>query len=415
MKTKLIIIFSSWILFLNNYVYGSELGFTSKTIFRKVMADNSAVRALDIKVEKIIEQEVDQVVKSTGIIEEIPKNHFDVNCPVQGVVSSVPVDLGDIVQIDQPLAVIKSTEIAKLVSEINQFKAEVELTRSEYERKKLLFEEEISPKKDFEVAKSLLATAEAKLHAAEDNFKIITNSSDVSTQGEFTVSSQKSGTIVERNISLGQVVNSNQILFRGVDLSTVWASADIFQKDIGKISLGQNAQVIIDGIPDKIFKGKLTYIGSIINKDTRVLPVKVTLANTNGLLKPGAFIQLEIITGRKMKSIIIPESTLVQSENEDTKDKHEHFVYVKNENSFEPRKILVEPHDSKTVLVISGLMDGEFIVTQGSYQLQYGKDKNKEDEEKGSGFNLLQIVISIFLILLGVFFFLKRKKKINLS
>ncbi len=414
MKTKVIIILSSFILFFNNYAYGEDSGFRSKITFRKMMVDNSAIQALDIKVEKIAEQEIDQIVKSTGTIEEIPKNHFDVNCPVQGVVSSVLVDLGDIVRVDQPLAVIKSTEIAKLVSDINQFKAESEVAKNEYERKKLLFEEEITPKKDFEIAKGLLATAEAKLHAAQDNLKIITYSSDISEQGEFTVKAQKSGTIVERNISLGQVVNSNQILFRGVDLSTVWASADIFQKDIGKVSLGQNVQVIIDGIPDKIFEGKLTYIGSIINKDTRVLPVKATLANIKDLLKPGAFIQLKIISGSKVKSIIIPESALVQSDNEDTKGKHQHFVYVKNKDSFEPRKILTESHDSNTVVVISGLMDGESIVTQGSYQLQYGKDKNKDDDEKSSDFNLLQIIINIFFILLIAFLFLKRKKT-NLS
>lgn len=369
-------------------VYAEDIGYTSKVVFRKVMIDGSAIKALGIETKRVSEQTVRDVIKTSGQIEEIPKNHFDINSPVQGVVTSILVDLGDVVKVGQPLAVIKSTEIARLQAEVGQLKAETELAKSYYEREKSLFEQGISPKKDFEASKTVLASTEAKLNAAESNLKILAGFSVNAEQGEFTVKAQKTGTVTERNIAVGQVVNPNQILFRGVELSNVWASADIYEKDLNKVSLGQHVSVTLDAIPDKIFEGKLTYIGSLVNKETRTLPVKATLPNPIGPqglvpLQPGTFIQLLIYTGETKKSILIPKTALVETDKEGTEGKHEHIVYVKKEDFFIPRKVLVDSHDSNSAIVLSGLIGGEIIVTQGAYQLQYAHGKeNKNDKKK---------------------------------
>ena len=81
--------------------------------------------------------------------------------------------------------------------------------------------------------------------------------------------------------------------------------------------------------------------------------------------------------------------------------------------SFKPRRIEVEPHDSNTVIVVSGLMDGEVIVTQGSYQLQYSKQE--DEHEKSSGiFHEIPLQTIIFIVIIGILFvliFLKKKKQ----
>ncbi|MBI3591617.1 MAG: efflux RND transporter periplasmic adaptor subunit [Candidatus Melainabacteria bacterium] len=394
-------------------VYAEDPGFRSKVVHREIVVDDAAIKTLGIKTETVVEKDIDEVVKTTGQIEGIPKNQFDINSSVQGVVKSVIVDLGDVVSTGQSLLVIKSTEIAKLQAEVDQFKAELELARINFEREKSLFDQGISPKKDFDASRAILASAEAKLNAAESNLKILADLTATSEPGEFTVKTQKTGTIIERNITIGQVVNSNQILFRGIDLSTVWANADIYERDLAKVKLGQKVNVALDGSPGRIFEGNLTYIGSVINKDARTLPVKAILENKDGLLKPGAFIQLLIGTGQKKKSIVIPRVALVETDKEDTEGSHEHIVYVQDMGSFKPRKIQVEPHDSSTALVLSGLMDGEVIVTEGSYQLQYGHT----DTESQHGNPMNKIPVPVFILIasgLVISFFIFKKKSKSL-
>ncbi len=381
-KTLLALLFFCYLL--PAFSHGDDEGF-SEAKQEKIKVNKVAIKALNVETATINEIEVDEKVRTTGQIEEIPTNHFDVNTPVQGRVSSILIKLGDIVRGGQGLAVIESTEIAKLQADIDQLKAELELAQSNYDREKVLFEKSISPKKDFQAAKTLLSSQEAKLNAAQTNLQILTQQSADVNSGTFTVKAQKSGTIVENKITVGQIVGSNQLLFHGIDLSTVWASADIYERDLGKVMLGQNVYVTLDGIPDKIFEGKLTYIGSVINEATRTLPVKATLTNKEDLLKPGAFLQLIIHTGQKKKSIVIPKTSLIERDKEGTEGKHDHLVYIKTGDKYIPRKIQVESHDSDSVEVLSGLAAGDVVVINGAYQLQYGESKDSHDGEHGHG------------------------------
>lgn len=363
------------------FSHGDDEGFEAKQ--EKIKVNKVGMKVLNIETATIKEIEVDEKVRTTGQIEEIPTNHFDVNTPVQGRVSSILIQLGDKVRAGQGLAVIESTEIAKLQADIDQLKAELELAQNNYDREKVLFEKKISPQKDFQAAKTFLSSQEAKLNAAQTNLKILTQQSANVSAGSFTVRAQKLGVIVENKITVGQVVSPDQLLFHAIDLSTVWASADIYEKDLGKIKLGQKVFVTLDGMPDKAFEGKLTYIGSVINQDTRTLPVKALLINQGELLKPGAFLQLAIHTGKKKTSVVIPKTALIERDKEGVEGKHDHLVYIKSEDNFVPRKIQVESHDSDTVEVLGGLEAGEVIVTNGAYQLQYGKGEYSNHGEHG--------------------------------
>lgn len=357
-----------------------EAGFKAKN--EKIVADKITIRGLKIETQKVEEATIDDVIRTTGQVEEIPTNHFDINSSVQGRVTSVLVTLGDKVKVGQAVAIAQSTDIAKLQAEIKQLKAEVKLAESSFEREKALFEKNISPRKDYEAAEAILEGQTAKLDAAESNLSILAQQSEASG-GKFTIKALKSGTIVEKNITVGQVVVPDELLFHGIDLSSVWVSADIYEKDLIKVMLGQNVSVTLDAIPDKTFQGKLTYIGSVLNKDTRTLPVKATLSNSEELLKPGSFLQFSISTGSKQKSIVIPKTALVESDKDDVEGKHKHIIYLKEKDKFVPRNIEVALHDSSNVQVLSGLKPGEVIVTNGAYQLQFGEGEHEHNHDEG--------------------------------
>ncbi|OGI19714.1 MAG: hypothetical protein A3B68_04980 [Candidatus Melainabacteria bacterium RIFCSPHIGHO2_02_FULL_34_12] len=364
--------------FLPSLAHGDDIGFKAK--FEKIPVEKVDVKGTGIETKEVKEETVDDAVRTTGQIEELPSSHFDVNSPVQGKVISVLVDLGTMVNAGQSLAVIQSTDIAKLQSELDQSEAELELAKNNFDREEKLFGKGISAKKDLDAAKAFYLSTEAKAKAAKNNLKILTGQNGEAEEGTFTIRAPKAGTIVERDITVGQIINENQRLFHGYDLTKVWASADIYERDRTKVSQNQKAIVFVDGIPDKTFTGNISYIGSVIQSETRTLPVKALLDNKENILSPGAFIQLHISTGKKKNSIVIPRTALVEIDKEGTEGKHKHIVYLKKGGSFIPRKIEVEAHDSDTVEVISGLMAGEIIVTKGAYQLQFGEGGHDEDE-----------------------------------
>lgn len=377
-----------------------------------------ANEALNIKTAIVEELVIDDVVKTTGEIEEIVENHFDVNSPVQGKVISISAVLGDQVRTGQTLAVIQSTDVAGLQADIDQLGAELELAKSNFNRSKLLLEKGIIPEKDYQAAKAMLASQEAKLRASTNSVKILTQGSYGKEDGTFYLKAPKSGTIVEKKITVGQIINPNDLLFHGIDLSTVWASANIYEKDITRIKQGQKVTASLDGIPDKVFTAQLSFIDSVLNKNNRTLAVKAVINNSDGLLKPGQFLQLAIHTGTKRNSVIIPRTALVEMDKSDVEGKHKHLVYLKVDNKYVPREIEVQAHDSNTVEVISGLNPGEELVTQGAYQLQYGEgeDKHDNDHDKTSwrinfqAYSTPLMILAVIISLLAGYFLGRRKK-----
>ena len=376
-----------------------------------------ASQALGIKTDIVQELVIDDVIRTTGEIEEILENHFDVNSPVQGKVTSVQAVIGDKVEFGQTLAIIQSTDVAKLQAEIDQLEAEQELAKNNFNRSKLLFEKGIIPEKEYQGAKAMLSSQEAQLRAVTGNLKILTQGSYGREDGTFSLKAPKVGTIVEKKITVGQIINPNDLLFHGIDLSTVWASADIYEKDIAKIKHGQQITASLDGISAKTFTAKLSFVDSVLNKDSRTLAVKAIINNPDGLLKPGQFLQLILHTGVKRNSIIIPRTALVEMDKSDVEGKHKHLVYLKIKDKYVPREIEVQSHDSNTVEVISGLKPGEELVTQGAYQLQYGEGEEDEQHHKESGSKIDLQAYFIPLMILAVIasliagYFLGRRKK----
>ncbi len=352
----------------------------------EVSIEKSISKAIGIKTIIIESKTVDDVIVTSGQIEEIPKNHFDINTPVQGTISSILIDLGDKISTGQSLVSIQSTEIAKLQAEIDQAKAELELAKSNFEREKSLFENQISAKKDFDASKAILKSTEARLKAGESNLRILTGLSSSNGLGTFQIKAKKSGTVVERHITQGQVVGANQLLFHAIDLSTLWASANIYEKDVSKVALGQKVLVKLDENKDTVYEGRLSYIGSLIDERSRTLPVKAVLTNDKNSLKPGTFVQLTIHTNKKKNAILIPSKAIVDTDDE-RDEEHKHIVYIKDGEIYKPREIKVSSHNDEFAEVVYGLKPGEILVTDGSYQLQYAesnipKEENNHAESK---------------------------------
>lgn len=201
-------------------------------------------------------------------------------------------------------------------------------------------------------------------------------------KGLVTVTASISGKVADREVTLGQSFqDAGGKLMTIVNDSRVFATANIYEKDLDKVKTGQQAIAKVAGIPDRSFSGRITTIGSVVEGETRVVPVKAELINFSGELKPGMFAQLEVLTNQTTTALLAIKSTAVVEAN------GKQLVFVQKDNAFQPVEVTLGQTSGGMVEVKSGLVEGNLIVTQRAPQLYAqslrGGNKAEEGEEAG--------------------------------
>jgi membrane fusion protein, heavy metal efflux system len=177
-----------------------------------------------------------------------------------------------------------------------------------------------------------------------------------------SISSPISGTVTDRNITLGSTAESNKTLFRIVDISNVIVEGEVFESDVSKIKPGQDARIRVDAYPDRVFNGKVTFIASELDPIKRSLNLWVTVDNTEGLLKPEYFAKLTLVVEQGRETITVPIESIID-------DGAEKFVFVKNGNRFVRQDVLTGLSDDRFIEITDGLYPGDEVVTDGNRQI----------------------------------------------
>jgi RND family efflux transporter MFP subunit len=184
------------------------------------------------------------------------------------------------------------------------------------------------------------------------------------TKRSLTFRSPVSGIVTEKKAVQGMRFMPGDALYQVTDLSTVWVVADVSEQDIGAVKLGARATVKINAYPDKAFAAALTTIYPTLNAETRTVPVRLELSNSGGLLKPGMFAQLELAVGAKGKVLTVPVSAVI-----DSGARQMLLVQIgkAEDGRFEPREVKLGARSENYLEVLSGLRDGELVVTSANF------------------------------------------------
>ncbi|MEH2323418.1 MAG: efflux RND transporter periplasmic adaptor subunit [Nostoc sp.] len=198
-------------------------------------------------------------------------------------------------------------------------------------------------------------------------------------QGLITVTSPISGKVADREVTLGQSFeDAGGKLMTIINDSRVFATANIYEKDLNQIRTTQQVRVKVASIPNRIFNGRITRIGSVVQGETQVVPVQAQLENSGGVLKPGMFAELEVVTNQTSSAILAIKSAAVV----ETNGKKQ--VYVQNGNAYQPVEVTLGQTFGDMVEVKTGLFEEDLIVTVRSPQLYAqslrGDTKPKVDE-----------------------------------
>ncbi|WGK65317.1 efflux RND transporter periplasmic adaptor subunit [Croceiramulus getboli] len=181
----------------------------------------------------------------------------------------------------------------------------------------------------------------------------------------FPVYATVSGTVTDLLVAEGDYVNQGQPLVKLSNLNSVWAEFDAYESQIEQLEKGQQLQVTAQAYPNKTFDGTISFIDPVLNTQTRTVTVRAQLNNRDGLLKPGLFITgtLDVAQGDNTSTLSIPASAVLWTGERSV-------VYVKTAPDtpvFEMREVVLGSRSGDQYTVISGLQEGEEIVTNGTF------------------------------------------------
>jgi len=170
------------------------------------------------------------------------------------------------------------------------------------------------------------------------------------------------GVVVDKPAQEGIRFMPGELLFRIADLSKVWLLADVFELDVAGVQLGQQVQVRINAYPERQFTGKVSFIYPTLATETRTVKVRVELSNQDGVLKPGLYGNLTLVTtAAAMNQLAVPDSAVIDSGTRQV------VLLKKGEGRFEPRAVKVGLLSDGYYPVLEGMADGDEVVTHANF------------------------------------------------
>ncbi len=351
-------------------------------------AQNSA-----IELEIVTEQPIEGSLTATGKISVTEDRTASIGPVHEGRIVRLYAGQGSVVTKGQKLADLESSDIdeaeaaylkalADLENANRASAAEIKFNQATYDRTKLLVEKEITPAKnlqqaehDLEVAKSTAANSISSAKVAVSNARrhlLILGLKDSTidslakkqnlASSVFSLNAPISGIVVERNATIGATVGSDANLFKIIDLSSVWIDANVFEKDLERVRVGQIVTVKVPAFPESKFVGKVILISSTVDPDTRTVKVRTEVANRDGRLKPDMFANVEIVTAAHRTAVSVPLAAVLD-------DDGKSVVFVADGNQYRKKEVTLGLKSDDRAEIVSGLSAGEKVVVKGNYLL----------------------------------------------
>ena len=345
-----------------------------------------------IEIEIVTQQSIAGVISATGKI-LVPENRMAVIGPVnQGRIVRLYAGQGTRVRKGQKLAELESADIdqaeadylkalADYQTALRSSAAEVKLAQESYDRNKLLYEQKITAGKnlqsaehDLEVAKAAAENSvngtKAALTAARRKLLILgltdatidALSKRTDLAATFSLNSPIDGIVIERNATIGASVGTDANLFKIINLSQVWIDANVFEKDLQRVRPGQEVKLTVPAFPQTTFSGRVIFVDSVVNPETRTVNVRTEVANPDGRLKPDMFANVQIVTDVNRAAISIPQSAILNDEGKTV-------VFVADGNGYKKRQVQAGIQNNDRVEIVDGLNAGDKVVVKGNYLL----------------------------------------------
>jgi cobalt-zinc-cadmium efflux system membrane fusion protein len=326
--------------------------------------------------------EVREVLRVPGRIETDETRLARIGAPVPGRITDLQAREGDTVRRGQVLAVLHSTELSTAQLAYLKALAQRSLAARAASRAQQLLEADVIGAAELQRRQAELAQAEAEVNAAGDQLKVLGMSAAAleklaqsrTIHSVTQIVATIDGTIIDRKVTEGQVVQPADGVFLVADLTNLWLVADVPEQNAGGLRLGDAVRAEVAALPGRPITGTLAYIAPTVSPETRTVRVRMDLPNPEREFRPNMLASL-LIKGAPHLRLTIPAEAVVREGNRD-------YVFVRTgENAYRLQPVqLGGEHEGRRV-VVSGLREADVIVTSGAFHLN---NERKRRELSGS-------------------------------
>jgi Cu(I)/Ag(I) efflux system membrane fusion protein len=311
-----------------------------------ITIDPATIQMMNLQTTEITRGPLRRVIRTVGTIDYNETALADVTTKFRGWIEKLYVDAtGELVHRGEPLFAIYSPD---LYSAEVEYLLTVNQTFTNDPGAALLRETAANKLKFYDISDAQIA--------------------ELDKQGEplktLEILAPADGFVIEKSVVQGQMVDAGMKLYQLADLGIVWVYAQVYEQDLPYIRLGQEAVVKLSSLPDREFRGRVTYVYPNVDVKTRTAKVRLEFENPGYFLKPGMFVSVQITSELEPSALLVPDSAVLRSGEKNTV-----FVALPG-GKFDPRTVALGPeaeHDQYEV--VNGLQEGERVVTSGQFML----------------------------------------------
>lgn len=288
-----------------------------------------------------------------------------------GIVIDVRKKVGDQVSKGEALAVMASRDLAAAKAAYLASLKRLDLATSNFLRFDALWKKEAVPEKQYLEIKIAREEAEIEKDSAEQKLRALGFSDNLlhrlpnepaDSLARYEITAPFNGTVVQKHITLGEMLKDDAAAFVIADLSSVWVNVYVYPKDLSRIRIGQ-AVIISTGNSIPNVQGVVEYVEPTVGDTTRSAIARVVLDNPDGELRPGLFVTAEVLVKDVDVPVAIPKTALKNIQNRIV-------TFVRKEGGFETNVVKTGIEDNSHIEIVSGLKAGQQFVSDGSFLLK---------------------------------------------
>lgn len=293
-----------------------------------------------------------------------------VGSPVMGRIMQLAVEQGEAVRRGQVLALLNSTELSdSQLAFLKALSAKL-LAERAVERAMILLKSDVIGAAELQRREAELSQASAELDAARDQLELMgmPNESIDGLQRNRQLNSvarivaSMNGTVLERRLTLGQVVQPADTAFEIADLSSLWLQADVPEQNAGNLRVGTRVEAVVSALPGVKIEGTLSFVSSTVNPETRTVRVRMDLPNPDRRFKP-AMLATVTLRDQPERQQVIPNAAVVREENTE-------YVFVQlDEDRYVLRQVRLGAEIDGQRVLVEGVKEGEKILIDGAFHL----------------------------------------------
>lgn len=320
-------------------------------------------------------------IQMNGIVSVNQESTFLINSLVSGIVVAVKKDLGDRVNRGDTLCVLNSPDLLELKTKYVKAYQEYLRSKEDYGRANKLFAIKAIEKKSLIDRQTAYKNAAAEYYSLDAKLRVIClNEKNIDRMGEalrrdeedtlkaflspfYAIPSPGNGKVLNRTLSLGELVECNREIFEISDTRIIWVILDALERDLGYLKKGASVEIQTDMYPGELFAGKILNINEALDPELRTIKIRVEVHNPEERLKPNMYVKASLEKKDLGKFPAVPLSAIVKLSGSNG-------VFIKDGDGFAFKTVKVIDSDSAGFVYVIGLSINQQVVAKGAFYLK---------------------------------------------